>query len=270
MNARMPIVTDALTQDLHQQMAELCAAAAGSKELFFNDAGSFASRGRLYSLPRFLFRGPDSAHVGVRIGVFAAIHGDEPEAAFATLEFLRRLAEEPERARGYEIYVYPVCNPTGLEDGTRHARSGADLNREFWKGSAEPEVRILERQLSTMAFQGVVALHADDTTEGVYAYVRGATLTEALARPVLKAAEAFLPRAAGEVIDGFPAREALICDACYKGVLSHPAALNPAPFELIFETPQESPFELQVRASVAALESVLSEYRPFLAFGQNL
>lgn len=262
--------TTSASEDLHRQIAELRAFAAGSEALSFNEIGGFALGARLYTLPRFLFRGPDSAYEPVRIGVFAAIHGDEPEPAFATLKFLHRLAREPERARGYEIYVYPVCNPTGLEDGTRRSRSGADLNREFWSHSPEPEVGILERELAALAFQGVVALHADDTTEGVYAYVRGATLTEALAKPALKAAGAFLPHAASSVIDGFPARDALIRGACFEGVLGNPAELKPAPFELIFETPQEAPFGLQVRAAVAALESVLEEYRPFLAFGQYL
>lgn len=269
MNVRMPTAAS-LSEDLHQKIADLCEQAGGSGFLSFEELGGFASRGRHYTLPRFLFRGPDSDHEPVRIGVFAAIHGDEPEAAFAALQFLRRLLDEPQRGRGYEVYVYPVCNPTGVEDGTRHSRIGADLNREFWSRSPQPEVRILERELAALAFQGVVALHADNTTEGVYAYVRGATLTEALATPALEAAEAFLPRAAGAVIDGFPARDALIRGACFDGVLSNPEALKPAPFELIFETPQEAPFELQVQAAVAALESVLLEYRPFLAFGQNL
>src|SRR5690606_3712220 len=106
----------------------------------------------------------------------------------------------PERARGYQIFVYPICNPTGVEDGTRHARTGLDLNREFWSGSKQPEVTYLERELGVHSFHGAIALHADDTTHGVYAYARGATLTEALARPALEAASRFLPLASGEII----------------------------------------------------------------------
>lgn len=49
----------------------------------------------------------------------------------------------PMMARQYLIHVYPLCNPTGYEDGTRHSRAGKDLNREFWKGSTEPEVQLL-------------------------------------------------------------------------------------------------------------------------------
>lgn len=255
---------------LHDQIALLRSEALGSEFLSYSEIGKFRDGGAVYSIPRFVFNGPGSSDEPVRIGIFAAIHGDEPETAHAALEFLRRLLREPERARGYEIYVYPVTNPTGFEDGTRHNRNGVDLNREFWQNSPEPEVHFLERELGVLFFQGVIALHADNTTEGVYAYVRGATLTEALARPAIEAAEAFLPRAAGAIIDGFPAQDALITHHCYDGVLSNPAELKPAPFELIFETPQEEAFELQVQAAVAALDRVLLEYRPFLAFGQNL
>lgn len=244
--------------------------AEGSEYLRYTEIGKFQRDGKTYAIPRFFFLGPGPIDEPVRIGIFAAIHGDEPETAYAALEFLRRLLQEPERARGYQIYVYPVCNPTGLQQATRHSQTGKDLNREFWKGSQEPEVYYLERELGVLLFQGVIALHADDTTSGVYAYVRGATLTEALARPALEAAEAFLPRANAGIIDGFRAKDALIHEQCFDGVLSNPAELKPAPFELIFETPQEEPAELQVQAAVAALDRILLEYRPFLAFGQNL
>ncbi len=251
-------------------VADLQREASGSNHLFYSEIGVFRHSGRSYVLPRFVFLGPGSDDEPVRIGLFAAIHGDEPETALAAVEFLRRLAADPERARGYQVFVYPVCNPTGVEDGTRHCRGGLDLNREFWTGSRQPEVYYLERELGVLAFQGVVALHADDTTHGVYAFVRGATLTEALARPALAAAEKFLPRAGGEVIDSFPAKDALIHHHCYEGVLSNPAELHPAPFEIIFETPAKASSALQVEAAVAALDAILEEYRPFLSIQQNL
>ena len=255
---------------LFRKMEELRNEAEGSEHLFYSEIGEFRNGNEIHSIPRFVFLGPGAQYESVRIGIFAAIHGDESETGHAALEFLQGLLNEPERARGYQIYVYPICNPTGVEDGTRHSRSGVDLNREFWKGSKEPEVYYLERELGVLLVQGVIALHADDTTPGVYAYVRGSTLTEALARPAILAAETFLPRAAGSVIDGFPAQDALIRDYCFEGVLSNPSELHPAPFELILETPQDKPFDLQVRAAVAALDCILLEYRPFLAYGQNL
>jgi len=259
-----------LMNPIFDQIEALRKLAGTSRHLSYSEIGFFRHGGKAYSLPRFVFEGPGAEEEPVRIAIFAAIHGDEPATALAALEFLRRLDTGPEAARGYRLSVYPVCNPSGVEDGTRHSRGGVDLNREFWKGSREPEVYYLERELGVHAFSGVVSLHADDTTPGVYAYVRGATLTEALARPAIEAAEAFLPRATGEVIDSFPARDALIHQHCYEGVLTNPAEQNPVPFEIIFETPHLAPVPLQVEAAVAALNRILKEYRPFLAIGQNL
>ena len=99
--------------------------------------------------------------------------------------------------------------------------------------------------------------------------MRGATLTEALAKPALAAAARFVPVANGETIDGFPARAGLIAE-CYEGVLSHPAEFDPLPFEIIFETPQTVPAHRQTAAATAALLAILREYRQFLAYGQDL
>ena len=231
--------------------------------------GDFHHGGCRYRLPRFIFQGPPGGGATIRLGLFAAIHGDEPEGAVALRDFLLQLCREPQLAQGYELYAYPVCNPSGFEDRTRPSRAGCDLNREFWHGSLQPEVSYLERELGVHQFAGLVALHSDDTTEGAYAFVRGATLTEALARPALAAAAAFLPLASGEIIDGFPARSGLISQ-CYEGVLGNPAGLKPLPFEIIFETPQTFPSDRQVAAATAALGAILREYRQFIAYGQNL
>ncbi len=231
--------------------------------------GEFHHGACRYDLPRFVFRGPPGGHDPIRLGLFAAIHGDEPEGTFALRDFLLALDDDPALAQGYELYAYPVCNPSGFEDQTRHSRAGFDLNREFWRGSKQPEVYLLERELGVRRFAGLVALHSDDTCDGAYAYVRGATLTEALAKPALAAAAAFLPLATGAVIDGFPARDGLISE-CYEGVLGNPAERHPLPFEIIFETPQGAPVAQQTAGAAAALDAILREYRQFLAYGQDL
>ena len=104
--------------------------------------GSFEVGGQKYSVPRFTFRGPNSSDP-IRIGLFAAIHGDEPAGALALATFLVELVKEPLLAENFLLQVYPLCNPTGFEDNTRCSRRGRDLNREFWRASVEPEVEIL-------------------------------------------------------------------------------------------------------------------------------
>ncbi len=225
--------------------------------------------GATYSLPRYVFIGPKGGDEPTRIGLFAAIHGDETAGAYALVEFLRRLDADPEIAAGYCLFAYPVCNPTGFEDNTRHSRRGRDLNREFWNNSKEPEVQLLQGELVAHAFDGIISLHADDSSDGVYGFAHGATLTKNLIEPALLAAEQILPRNQCDIIDGFNARNGVIREG-YQGVLSAPPKVRPRPFEIILETPHAAPHFLQEKALVTALLSILTEYRKLISYAPNL
>ena len=120
----------ALLQPFHLAAAQSTSAIAGV-------AGRFRAGGRDYAIPRFIFTGPGSGSgdTPIRLGLFGGIHGDEPESILGLLPFFRDLVADPELARGYVLYFYPIVNPTGVERGTRESLSGRDLNREFWSGS---------------------------------------------------------------------------------------------------------------------------------------
>lgn len=229
--------------------------------------GSFESSGHNYSLPRLTLRGPNS-NDPIRIGIFAAIHGDEPVGTLAAIEFLAGAAREPGSIENFLLQAYPVCNPTGFEDNTRHSRRGKDLNREFWRASIEPEIEILEYELRTQHFSGIIQLHADDTSDGLYGFVRGHTLTEYLLRPALLEAGKILPRNVNATIDGFAARDGIIYHS-YEGILAAPMESEP-PFEIILETPHHSPMDLQVQALVVAIRTILREYRRLISFAANI
>ena len=135
--------------------------------------------------------------------------------------------------------------------------------------AADALVRRRER-VSARSFQGIIALHTDDTSDGSYGIVRGATLTKHLIEPALRAAEPFLPRDRRAVIDGFNARNGVIRD-CYDGVLSAPPrAARPKPFEIILETPRTPPEYVKVCGLVLALQTILVEYQKFIACAQNI
>jgi hypothetical protein len=230
--------------------------------------GSFQIGTDTYSLPRFTFLGPNSTDP-IRIGLFGAIHGDEPAGALALARFLSDLSQSPSIAESFLLHIYPLCNPTGFEDNTRCSRRCRDLNREFWKNSAEAEVQILERELRARHFHGLIQLHADDTSDGIYGFVRGHTLTENLLRPALCEAGRILPRNVNATIDGFGARDGIVYEH-YEGVLAAPAQMDPMPFEIIFETPHLAEMELQIQALVVALRTILSEYRRLISFAANI
>jgi hypothetical protein len=99
--------------------------------------------------------------------------------------------------------------------------------------------------------------------------VRGATLAKHLVEPALQAAERLLARDERPIIDGFRARNGIIRDA-YDGMLSAPPKSRPRPFEIILETPQSPPEYLKEAAYVASLQTILAEYRKFIAYAPNL
>lgn len=220
-------------------------------------------------LHRYVLAGPHGGGDPVKIGIFAGVHGDEKAGSLAIAETLRELLNQHSLTTGYHLHFYPVCNPTGYEKGSRLSASGKDLNREFWKNSQEPEVKLLEQEIQNQRFDGLISLHSDDTSDGMYGFVRGAVLTASLLEPALAAAEKVLPRNLAAIIDGFPARNGIISQ-CYDGILTAPSKLEKLPFEIILETPQIAPMEKQVAALRLALFAILEEYQKFIAFAANL
>jgi len=152
---------------------------------------------------------------------------------------------------------YPVCNPTGFAGGTRCSRAGVDLNREFWRGSSHGEVQIIEAELRAQQFDGLVALHADCDSPGMYAFARGPVTSDELVAPALAAAECVLPRNTDVLIDGFSALHGVVRD-CYEGVLAPPPEQSPAPFEIILETPGQASEAEQAQAALGGLRGLIA------------
>jgi len=247
----------------------LPARASRAGNLYATRLGPFPRCGAVYEIPKFVFVGPVGGDFRLRLGLFAGIHGDEEAGCHALAALLAELHENPSLARGLELHVYPVCNPSGYEDGTRWPRAGEDLNREFWKNSTQPEVRLLERELEGLRFDGLIALHADDTSDGTYGYVGGDVLTKNLLEPALVAAEAFLPRNRTPHIDGWNAENGIIEEG-FSGILSAPASQQPRPFEIVFETPALSAPDLQVQANLAALYAIFDAAQSLRAHAANI
>lgn len=218
---------------------------------------------------RHALLGPSGGGEFFEVGVFAGIHGDEEAGPLAVVEVARQIERNPDLARGYLLSLYPVCNPSGCEAGTRANHAGRDLNREFWRGSDQAEVRWLEAELTVRSFGGLISLHADDTSSGVYGYAHGAVITEHLLRPALAAAGRHLPLDRRPLIDGFPAREGIIRDG-FDGILRAPPWVKPRPFEIILETPQHAPRDRQVAALADGVLAILAEHRRLAAYALNL
>ena len=219
-------------------------------------------------LPRYRWSDP-SGKPAYRIGIFAGIHGDEQSGVVAALQILHHLSQETHLGRFLELFVYPVCNPWGFDANRREGESGKDLNRCFWGETEEGEVRLLEQELRAKRFDGIIALHTDDTSEGIYGYMNGSTLTRHLLEPALHAASSLLPRDVRPEIDTHRADRSIITGG-YRGILAAPPDQHPKPVEIVFETPHHAPFGLQVEAHLAALKEILHLFPQISSQGMDI
>lgn len=212
---------------------------------------------------------PVNTGYGFKFAIFAGIHGDEEAGTLAAFDLIRWASEQPMELYDYELHIYPVCNPTGRRSRTRQSSTGQDLNRLFWSGSEEPEVKYLENELRREQYDGIISLRSDGESQGVYGFAGGSFLSEHLLEPALKAASTVLPRNESSLIDGFPAEKGIIRDS-YKGILSPPPEQSPAPLEIVFETPAQASLQQQVTATVSAVKTILKRYRSLQAYAPNL
>jgi murein peptide amidase A len=219
-------------------------------------------------LLRYRWADPKASPV-YRIGIFAGIHGDELSGVIAVIQFLHLLEQNPSLAEFYELFLYPVCNPSGLDQNRREGASGKDLNRCFWADEEEAEVRLLEQDLRAKQFDGIIALHTDDTSEGIYGYVNGNTLTRHLLEPALQTASRVIPRDIRPEIDTHPASDSIISGG-YQGILGAPQEQHPQPFSIVFETPHHPPLGSQVEAHLVAIREILRLYREISSEGRDI
>ncbi|MES2706838.1 MAG: succinylglutamate desuccinylase/aspartoacylase family protein [Verrucomicrobiota bacterium] len=200
----------------------------------------------------------------VKVGIFAGIHGDEPAGSQTVRELAAWARRRPEELAGFELTLFPVCNPYGCKAGTRHSPCGMDLNREFWTGSDQCEVRALEKELRAGHFHLIVALHEDDTSEGLYGFAGDHPLSHRVLAKSLSDASLVLPVNAAPVIDGFSAAGGIITEG-YSGILTAPPEQRPRAVEIVFETPALAPMARRVVAGVVAVKSMLLAYRELTA-----
>jgi murein peptide amidase A len=256
-------------RSVERLLAPLEAVAETSPHFISKSLGRFESGGFSYALPRFIYLGPKGGGETIRIGLLATIQGDEPEGALALTRFVEVIESNREISKGYALFLYPVCNPTGFEDNTSHSRNGKNLDQEFWKNTSEPEVRYLQSEIWMHAFDGIITLRSDATADGLYGHAAGAVLSEHLLEPALREAEHFIPRSRRPAIDLLPAKCGIIKEG-NSAVLKSPAGLRRPPFEIVLQTPQSAPLHRQAEAFVTALRTMLVEYRYLIAIAQNI
>jgi len=249
-------------------LAPLDELAADSSNFVAGTIGEFERGNKQYKIPRYVFVGPKGGDTPIAIGIFAGIYGDEIEGVRALEKFARILDANPNVATGYCLFLYPVCNPTGVEANTSFSSNGKDLNLEVLRFSSEPEAQILQAELASKQFQGVIKLHVNREETRFQGLARGETLTRYFLEPALLAATDLLGATNVKNLGGFQARD--VSYDHYEGGSANPSKVPTTPFEIILETPGQAAPELREAAFVTALRSLLAEYQKFIAYAPNL
>ena len=241
--------------------------ADNSDSIISGSVGDFVAHDGVHQIPHIIFMGPKGGGETMRIDLFAAIHGDEPEGTEVLAALLTELEYIPGEARGFHLYTYPVCNPSGFVAGTRCNAAGQDLATHFWRGSDQPEVYYLEREIGVHAFQGVLSLHSHDEPRLRFSFggPHDSALRAALAPAAIQAAQKHLPIAPPEA--GVYGREFYSANA---GFLTRTDEIKPKPFEINLWIPRHAPKSQQIAGVSSALKAILDAYRAFIATHQNI
>ena len=225
--------------------------------------------GRSFYIPRYLFIGPKGGAEPIRVGLFAGTHGDDPEGTTALREFIERLELTPTMATGYCLFLYPLLNPSGYEAGTRETAAGIHIPSQIWKNTGSPEVLHLQSELWMHGFDGIISLKTDCAGSELGIAVGGPIFARHLLGEALQAAQDLLPQVVDSRPEALPKFRAQQLKEPNDLIRAAPG-LKPRPFEIVITIPRKAPIFLQKAAVSLVLQTVLSEYRNFIAYGANI
>lgn len=248
-----PLAHPAVPLRLEESLARLRELAQTSPSISASSIGEIKTPEGTLPFPRFIFLGPKGGGDTLRVGIFAALHGNEIQGPPILAEFFHALESNPAPAAGFHIYAYPICNPGAFTPATRDNHHGEDLTRQFWRGSRRAEAYYLEREMGVHQFHGVVSLHVGAVDEIGY-YLKGpstSVLHDGLVQPAMAAALSISSLRVSSSVTG--------------GFLTDTTELQPVPFEMNWRMPRNKPL-----VAVAVLTSLLDSYRTLLALRPNI
>lgn len=146
-----------------------------------------------------------------RVCISAGIHGDEPAGPEAVLKFIDDHKSDHELLDRFFFTIFPCDNPSGYELNTRENARGVDLNREFRKRNASPEVAILMEALANCHYDLTYEMHEDIDAPGFYLYELTRNIEDSVAQEIIRRVGAMgYPVNMSEVIEGLPASNGII------------------------------------------------------------
>jgi len=141
------------------------------------------------------------------IHLTAGIHGDEPAGSLAILKLLQEKAFPEE----FDVTLFPLLNPEGMQAITRENSQSMDINRDYLQLKT-PEARCHTDwlQKNTRRFDVSINLHEDWESTGYYLYENNPYREVSVAAEILQAVKPITGIETAEVIDTCPAQNGII------------------------------------------------------------
>src|SRR5690348_8029626 len=105
-------------------------------------------------IPSFVLIGPRGHGVPIRLALIAGLAPEDTVATAALAKLLVDFDLAPLLAQDYALFGYPQA------DAKTRGACHNDAN-DFWRGSADPAVRFLERELEGNQFDGVIFIQGN-------------------------------------------------------------------------------------------------------------
>ncbi len=235
---------------LGEQLARLYAEVQHSTHVFASPLGPIAGDGSDRSLPRFVYFGPRSTDVSVRLAFYAGFSPDELFTTLALLNFVEQLATDPQLGEQLSLSFFPMLAGSG------------GVGAEDWASSLRPEVRALAADVRQRAYHGFVRFESAGPGDLIEVRLRTAASSRYPTPPVELMTDVDLwPFSVRWEVDPRPVQDGPL-------TVGDEAAVEP--FELTLRFPKAWSVAQHQTATNTILTRFIQRYRAFIAYGQNL
>lgn len=194
-----------------------------------------------------------------RVYLSAGVHGDEPAATEALIEWAER---GPKHWRAFDLTIFPCMNPWGLVHNSRTDEYGRDLNRCYNRR----DIDIVDAHLRAIAgdsFDLALTLHEDYDAAGLYIYEVATGRKPYWAETLLEAARPFVPpdsrrRIEGRKASGGVVRRKISPDLMPDWPEAFVLHFHHARRTFTIETPSEFHIDQRVGAQIAVIDRALA------------
>jgi len=241
-----------------QQLADLYEIVQQSQFVFGSPLGPIQAAGRSLHLPRFVYFGPHTSDVSLRLAFTAGLSHRDLRSTLALLHLVEQLALKPDIGQGLNLSFFPLVDVLGLAS----LAADRDLSAADWAKSSVPEIKLLEQDARLSGYHGFVRLETVRGQDDASVKLRFAPNDYPTPEVDLISSEDFEPYSVRWESDagGTP----------LDGPLSIAGDLATSPFELTLRLPAAWSAEHYREAAAAILKRFIIRYRGFLAYGQNL